>query len=101
MLMVTIVAPFSGSHKGGASVWVRRIVARLGWVVGFSVEGMRLVLNSEGRTSRIVRSTDDVAVSTMAPALIGLSEQFATRLDDLDGCGRRVRRRSRFGGLGR
>jgi len=84
--MVTIVAPFSGSHKGGASVWVRRIVARLGWVVGFSVEGMRLVLNSEGRTSGIVMSTDnDVAVSTMAPALIGLSEQFAKF--NLEGCG--------------
>jgi hypothetical protein len=40
---------------------------------------MRLVLNSEGRTSRIVMSSDDVAVSTRAPALIGLSEQFAKR----------------------
>ena len=62
---------------------MRRIVA--GWAgLGFSVEGMRLVLNSEGRTSGIVMSTDDVAVSTMAPALIGLSEQFKF---NLEGCG--------------
>ena len=58
----------------------RRVVAQLGRVVGFSVKGMRLALYSEGMTSPIVMSTEDVAASTMAPALVGLSEGFAERV---------------------
>lgn len=58
----------------------RQVTTWLGNVAGFSVDGMRLVLSANGQEQQIVMKTKDVAASTLASALVGLSEGFAKRV---------------------